>query len=418
MVSRVFSFDPMLGRSSGWRTLLQPPRLVALAAALVSLPPIFAHFGRTDGLSLSLSLLLFYLGRGILTLTSQLSGKDSNLRLLTQAGRIFHFGELPLLLSAVYAGILYLPDWIFVPYERVLMGMSPLLIVAEGLAAMQIILTAGQTWIELLADSSQATKMLVAGLCLAAYAGAIGVTVALYVGGQIATILSASLVATVLTLIAVLTVATVLVGYGIITDPSLIFLYATYNLWVICRLTGAMNVTYNSGLVSEIIQLESTTPRTLAHTLWEFLQHFLAYWNVAIKEEGYKQLLPDYYSTPSAVASLIASLLSLLSIELVACLLVQMSLFLLALRLLHQSSPLDLVIEGIPDRQWSLAEILLDLVWPHFGQCLMIMIYTHSWLIHAHPAIPWWVDPVVWRWINIFMCLFIYTRHLMIPPGE
>lgn len=57
----------------------------------------------------------------------------------------------------------------------------------------------------------------------------------LYYGSQINTVASASLVAAVITLLLVLTVASVVVEYGTLTDPAMITLYITYNIWTISR---------------------------------------------------------------------------------------------------------------------------------------------------------------------------------------
>lgn len=33
-------------------------------------------------------------------------------------------------------------------------------------------------------------------------------------------------------------------------------------------------------------------------------------------------------------------------------------------------------------------------------------------------SFPFWMDPTFWRWINVAMCLAIYSRHLIIPPNN
>lgn len=49
------------------------PKFFALTAVILSFPPIFTQFGKTEGLRLSLSLFLFYLFRGIVSMVLTLT---------------------------------------------------------------------------------------------------------------------------------------------------------------------------------------------------------------------------------------------------------------------------------------------------------------------------------------------------------
>lgn len=44
------------------------PKLFALVAVILAFPPVFTNFGKFEGLRLSLSLFLFYLVRGLVSL--------------------------------------------------------------------------------------------------------------------------------------------------------------------------------------------------------------------------------------------------------------------------------------------------------------------------------------------------------------
>lgn len=60
------------------------------------------------------------------------------------------------------------------------------------------------------------------------------------------------------------------------------------------------------------------------------------------------------------------------------------------------------------------------MIWPCFGKAVLILIYTYAWLTHSQHASPppWYLDPTVWRWANIFACLGLYLKHLLTPPDD
>lgn len=57
-----------------------------------------------------------------------------------------------MVLGAGYLGLQYIPEGWLVPYERMLAVVCPLFILAEGLAAMTVILSSGQLWSETLSE--------------------------------------------------------------------------------------------------------------------------------------------------------------------------------------------------------------------------------------------------------------------------
>lgn len=67
----------------------------------------------------------------------------------------------------------------------------------------------------------------------------------------------------------------------------------------------------------------------------------------------------------------------------------------------------------------TLQEWVFRVLWPFFGKCVLVVVYTHAWLMYGRQAaVSWWVDPAIWRWINIFTCLAIYTWHLLVKPDD
>ena len=117
-------------------------RIFALAAALIlAFPPVFTKFGRTEGLLMSLSLVIFYSVRGLIVMNS---GKVGARKPIVSTNQFFQFAEIPLMFAVVWCGLNFLPEWIAVPYEKLLLWSTPLFVLLEGLSAMVIILECGE----------------------------------------------------------------------------------------------------------------------------------------------------------------------------------------------------------------------------------------------------------------------------------
>lgn len=116
-------------------------RIFALAAALIlAFPPVFNKFGRTEGLLMSLSLVLFYLFRGFIVMGSTGSAQKR----IVSTNQFFQFAEIPLMFAVVWCGLNFMPEWLAVPYEKILLWSTPLFVLLEGLSAMVIILECGE----------------------------------------------------------------------------------------------------------------------------------------------------------------------------------------------------------------------------------------------------------------------------------
>lgn len=48
-----------------------------------------------------------------------------------------------------------------------------------------------------------------------------------------------------------------------------------------------------------------------------------------------------------------------------------------------------------------------------FGKSILVLIYTTSWINEYENSIPILIDPVVWRWINIYLAIGIYSFYLI-----
>jgi len=220
-------------------------------------------------------------------------------------------------------------------------------------------------------------------LCLAVYATSSMVMFNLYYSGEIHTLVAASLVACALTLVGVLTMGTVMLEHGVITDAALVFLYVTYNIWTLLKGEKAVPMTLES--------------RNLVHYLSNKLS-----WQSPTSQES--------------LINVISALFRMFSVELLASLFIQMSVLLMASKIMDDSDEPE---EVKSIRTFSLRNWLFNVVWPCFGRPILILVYTYSWLMQgmAH-QVPWYIQPALWRWINIFFCLTIYLKHLLTPADD
>ena len=289
---------------------------------------------------------------------------------------MFLFSEVPLVLVAAYLGLRFLPTWLTVPYEAGLQIACPVIILVEGFAAMTVILSSGQLWSESLAEQSAFVRAVVAAGCLALYGVSLSVIGHLYWTGAIRTVLIATMIAVVLTLVFVLTAGTILAPHGSITDSSLLMLYVTYNLWTISRRGSHI-----------AIRSEGTT------SLLTFMSQ--SAWNVMPKEP---------------LLGVIGGLLNMFSVELVTTILLQMAIFLAAAKLYRRAVGLEEEIGERPEASvW-----LLGVLWPCFGKAILVAVYTYAWLTYTRQAmLPLYLDPTMWRWMNIFGCILLYAYHLL-----
>lgn len=287
-----------------------------------------------------------------------------------------------MILLAGYLGLQYLPASWTRPYEMILRFVCPLLTLLEGLAAMTLILSSGQLWSESLQGQGRLVQILVLFGCSFIYFSSFGIIGYFYYAGLIKTVVAATLLAVVATLLIILSVGTVIAEHGIITDSSLLTLYLTYNLWLITRASGHLPVTVDRPSLLFKLTLQQLSLKTIP-TL--------------------------------SLSSLLMAILSIFSVEIVAGLLIQMSIFLVTAMLYRRS--LELYDE---DRESSPSYWIVGILWPCFGKCLMVTAYTFSWLNSTDQTSPMiYLDPILWRWINILLCILVYVYHLLYDPdGE
>ena len=358
-------------------------RLLALAALILAFPPIFTKKGHTEGLLMSFSLLIFYTVRGCISL---LDGVSATKQSAIRPSQFFAFTEIPAIFASIYFGLKVLPDWIAAPYQWTLLTASPLFVLLEGVCSMIIILECGERCSDVLADASNFLKGLVAAVCFGIFGTSFFMIFDIYKAGLLG-VMSASFVASVGTIIIALTVLTVYVEHGTITDAAMLSLYVTYNVWCITR-------------------------------SWK--QHFVS----AVQLES----VFDYFANPSrmfnsltpqtSVLSAITSLASMFSVEIVVHLMMQMCVFVMAVKMIGRALK-----KTNPDNQlFVYQDWIFNVLWPSFGKLTVILVYTYAYIVHLNPELvtnDWsWYNPTTWRYVNVVMVLLIYLKHLMTPGDE
>lgn len=133
-------------------------RILTVSAIILAFPPVFTSLGKDEGLKLSLALFIYYLIQGLFYLLAMSRG-GIKLRNLINHSKLFHFSEIPMLLSSIWIGLKWIPVQVLRPYEHLLIWCCPVAILLEALAAMIIILDFGETWSESLSQSSIAFQV-------------------------------------------------------------------------------------------------------------------------------------------------------------------------------------------------------------------------------------------------------------------
>lgn len=141
-------------------------RVLALAALILAFPPVFSKRTHNEGLLMSLSLALFYGGRGLFSLADRLFCTRF---IAVRPSQFFAFTELPSIIISVYVGLKWLPDWLAAPYQWALLSAGPVFLLLEGLSSMIIILECGERLSDIFNEASTPVKAAVAAVCFGVY---------------------------------------------------------------------------------------------------------------------------------------------------------------------------------------------------------------------------------------------------------
>ena len=239
---------------------------------------------------------------------------------------------------------------------------------------------------------------------------------------------SAASVAVVCTLMLVLTFATLVSEHALITDSSLLAIYLSYNLaWIGTEWTNQRNTnwfksdayTWFIHLAARVLPKEWLSLMSIKQTV-----HALVWLGAPL----------------TSIHSMLRTLLSLIAPSIIIHVSVQVALFVLAARLFGQANAIDGEEGGEGDGFSSTfiedtQDWLFNVFWPCLGRSLLILLYTHTWLLQVKrndiltvsPYDPLAgsnqslmyslaTNPNVARWCNVIVCLSIYVKHLLVKP--
>ena len=379
-------------------------RLLALIAIILAFPPVFSRQGYTEGLLMSLSLVTFYSLRGLLSLADISAFSKSS---AVRPSQFFAFTEIPAIFASVYFGLKTLPEWLAFPYQWTLLASSPLFVLLEGISSMVIILECGERCSDALGDSSNSIKALVATICFGVFGVSFYMINEIYLSGLLS-IASArykyiisfisSFIASVCTILIGLTALTIFVEHGTITDAAMLCLYVTYNIWCVTR-------SWKEQFMSAV-RIESV------------FDYFISP----------SKLFGSVNTSHLSILASITSLASMFSVEIVVHLMIQMCVFVIAVKLIGRAirnqgrkngESEDMENE---DSWLSYQDWIFNVLWPSFGKLILVLVYTYAWILHTQPELvlkEWsWYNPITWRYVNVVMILLIYLKHLLTPPDE
>lgn len=201
---------------------------------------------------------------------------------------------------------------------------------------------------------------------------------------------------------------TVFIEHGTITDVAMLSLYVTYNVWCMTR-------SWKDQFLSAV-RIES---------VFDYFSNPLRF-------------LTSSYVSPSStpILTTITSLTSMFSVEIVVHLMIQMCVFVLAVKLIgraiRRNTGKEEKIVSEDDEKRELAseenswlayqDWIFNVIWPSFGKLVLILVYTYAWILHTRPELTGsqlsWYNPTTWRYINVVMVLVLYLKHLLTPPDE
>lgn len=195
--------------------------------------------------------------------------------------------------------------------------------------------------------------------------------------------------------------------HGTITDAAMLSLYVTYNVWCITR-------SWKDHFMSAV-KIDS---------VFDYLSN------------PTKLLTANYFGGGnSTILAAITSLASMFSVEIVVHLMMQMCVFVIAVKLIgkairksrmgepKESEEDDDEEDEISDDTWlAYQDWIFNVIWPSFGKLFLVLVYTYAWILHTKPdfvSTEWsWYNPTTWRYVNVVMVLLIYLKHLLTPPDE
>ena len=207
--------------------------------------------------------------------------------------------------------------------------------------------------------------------------GIIGWVVQSHLAQGTLTVPSAASIAVLCTLLLVLTFVTLISEHALITDSTLLALYLSYNvIWIGSEWTKQRHANW----------FKSDAYTWVMHVLARVLpEEWLSLLSV---NQTVHSLV--WLGTPlTSIHSMLRTLLSLIAPSIIIHVSVQVGLFVLAARLFGQAN----VFESDEDGEESVGlsttflegaqDWLFNIFWPCLGRSLLILLYTHTWLLQV-----------------------------------
>ena len=271
---------------------------------------------------------------------------------------MIELAEVPFIFLSSYILASFLPSWLAVPYEYILYVAGPIITIVEGICTVFVIISFGKMLVSKLEERQNFIKLLILLICIGLFLVFFWLDIKLLFDPFI-NVVSASLISSILTILIIQTLGTIIAEHGIITDVAMLFAYVSINLWLI-----------------SFDWSRRVTPSSLNHSFVPLFSSFSAF---------------NIYSS-------IKSSLRIFSQEMVLSLMFRMAIFLSTAGFLDDE-----------DRE--------IMTWIRFLQCFgksfFVLIYTCSWLNEFDNAFFFFMDPIVWKWINIYLVLILYSIHLL-----
>ncbi len=351
-----------------------------------SLPIRAALNGPALGLRISLILVSFFVGQGMLALSSWQKLSPNPILSIP-----FHFMEIPTLLTLIIVGVAYIPSTLVRQYVAFLAGFSPFLTFLEVSAAMTVIMACGRSWSSKITESSVAIKIAILLTCLVSFTCSFGTIFAIFAWMRVSTLV-ACLLSGIVALSFSQIIACCCVDHATITDLALMLPYIAYNLTLIA-FREAGNLALEARIDAPFVPKQRLS--------FLSLQKFFT-WNV----------------TPSGIVK--EALSAVFSPVLVFHLIFQLCILVVAAGVEQdqEEGQSDLTIFGKSLR------FAIQTLWPLFGKAFLVLIYTAAWLDQSHSEmltglfadgkLPWYLDAVCfWRWFVVFGAIAWYGRHLI-----
>jgi hypothetical protein len=350
-----------------WKSAAWCSKALAFSALFLTFPPIF-RLGKSHALIISFALTIFYFCKGLASLL--IDSNQTGSSRLKGWNRSFNMLELPTFLFVIYGASSLMPLWIAKPYEWFLVWTNPIFTVLEGICVALVIYCLGKYFTCHVREMNSLVKVFILLVLSLIFLASGMIIVNIYLSDSLK-VPTATLIGSSISLTLLLVALSICKEEGTVLDALLLFMYITYNIWTISR---------------------CGTSRSLAKFF--YLQTYRLDLNSIVSWiTPYSSVFPGF-----------TAFLRLFSIDIIFGILFRVAVFLMSAKFLEMIS-LQKGEEASFDDEMTYNDLLLA-----FGKCILVMIYTYTWLQEGDQSIG--ASNYIWRWINVYITLAVYARNL------